>query len=263
MNRRYFRKGNRYQNGLSLGTAGFVVGIGAIVIFILVLLRIFVPSVLGMISRPFWSIGEVFSSIVHTTASTDSKASLVKARDQLTADTTSLTAQNAALQAKVTDLTALLGTRTETVKGVVASVLARPPIAPYDVLIIDQGTNAGVRIGAEVQGAGGTPIGTVGETDARQSRVTLYSTHGIETDGWVGQGRIPVTLTGAGAGAFTATVPKEAGIHVGDGVYFAGAGAFPIGTIVSVEADPSSPSVDLDVHPYTNPFSLTWVTVSR
>jgi hypothetical protein len=33
--------------------------------------------------------------------------------------------------------------------------------------------------------------------------------------------------------------------------------------VVTIETDPSSPSVVLDVHPYSNPFSLTWVTVAR
>jgi cell shape-determining protein MreC len=263
MNRRYSHRLSRYQNGLSFGIAGMAAGVVAIILLVLLVLRLFLPGVLSMISRPFWNVGGSLTSALHGTATTESKASLIKTRDTLTGENTALTVENAALKAKVTDLTALLGTRTETTKGVVASVVARPPVAPYDVLIIDQGSNDGVHLGAAVQGAGGTPVGTVGETDTHQSRVTLYSTRGIQTNGWVGETRIPVTLTGAGAGAFVTTVPKDTGIHVGDGVYLASAGAFPIVTVVTIETDPSSPSVVLDVHPYSNPFSLTWVTVAR
>ncbi|MDB4992214.1 MAG: Rod shape-determining protein MreC [Parcubacteria group bacterium] len=239
------------------------VGVITGIILLLLILRFFVPSVLSVISRPFWGVGSALTSFVHVHSPAESKASLVQARDQLSADNAALTAQNAGLSAKVADLTALLGNRVEPAKGIVANVIARPPVAPYDVLIIDQGTNAGVRIGAQAQGAGGTPIGTVGETDAGQSRITLYSTHGIKTNGWVGSTRIPLTLTGAGAGAFIATVPKAAGVQVGDGVYLAGNGALPVGTVTNIETDPSSPTVDLDMHPYTNPFSLTWVTISK
>ncbi len=248
---------------MSTGIAGITAGVLTLTILIILLLRLFVPSVLGFISKPFWSVGEALTNMVHGTATTDSKVSLVLTRDQLTQENAALRAENTALLAKTADLTKLLGGRTEPEKGVVANVLARPPVAPYDVLIIDQGTNAGVQIGAQARGTGGTPIGTVGQADSNQSRITLYSTHGIQSNAWVGDTRIPITLTGAGAGAFTASLPKEAGIKVGDGVYLAGNGAFPVGTVAHIEADPSSASTELDVRPYTNPFSSTWVTIAR
>jgi cell shape-determining protein MreC len=197
------------------------------------------------------------------TAIAESKASLRADRDRLTSENGTLAAQNASLASQVADLTALLGTRTEPAKGILARVLARPPVAPYDVIIVDQGTTAGVSVGAIAQGPGGTPIGTVGEADESQSRIALFSTSGLTHDGWVGASHIPVTVTGAGAGAFRAEVPKQAGVVAGDTVFLAAAGALPIGTVVQIETDPSSPSVDLDVRPYVNPFSLTWVTVSR
>jgi cell shape-determining protein MreC len=233
------------------------------VIVIGIALRLVAPSVLSSVASPLWHAGSALTALVHRASSTDSKQSLIADRDRLVSENNALSAKNAALAAQVTDLTRLLGTRTAPEKGIVASVLARPPVAPYDVLILDQGTDAGVAVGSMVMGQGGTPIGTVGEADEDQSRVALFSTSGLKHDGWVGESRLPVTVTGAGAGAFRAAVPKEAGIAVGDAVYLAGFGAFPIGTVISIEQDPSSPSSDLDVRPYANPFSLTWVTVAR
>lgn len=210
-----------------------------------------------------WRAGSALTSAVAVHVPSESRAALRAARDELEAQNAALTAQNAVLAAQVSDLTNLLGMRTEPEKGTVAGVVARPPVAPYDVLIVDQGTAAGVQEGALVSGPGGTPVGTIGTVGERQSRVTLYSTRGIKTAGWAGENRIPVTLIGAGAGAFTASVPREAGVQVGDGVYVAAGGAYPVGTVVNVESDPSSPSVSLVVRPYTNPFSLTWVTIAH
>lgn len=242
---------------------GFAAAILAAIVLMLIVVRLATPGLWYRITTPIWRVGAALGIQVSGSVTTESKESLRAERDANAEKVAALTAQNAALSAQLTDLRKLLGTRTTPAPGIVAGVLARPPVAPYDVLIIDQGTTAGVTLGALVTGNGGTPIGTVGQTDAMQSRVTLYSTRGIQTSGWVGESRIPVTLTGEGAGAFSASVPKAAGVQAGDGVYLANAGAFPVGTVSKIEIDPSSPTVSLDVHPYTNPFSLTWVVVER
>jgi len=172
-----------------------------------------------------------------------------------------LTQENRTLAAQAHDLQALLGGRTQPAPGILASVLVRPPVAPYDVLIVDQGSDAQVALGATAFGPGGTPIGTVASVSKNSARITLYSNPGLQTDAWVGDSRVPVELIGAGSGGYTATLPKTAGVTAGQGVYVAGAGALPIGTIAKVNDDPSSPNVTLLFHPYLNPFSLTWVTI--
>ncbi len=119
-----------------------------------------------------------------------------------------------------------------------------------------------IALGATAYGPGGTPIGTVGSVTNTSARITLYSNPGLETAAWVGDTRIPITLVGAGSGGFTATLPKTAGVTAGQGVYVAGAGAIPVGVVAKVNDDPSSPNVVLQIRPYLNPFSLTWVTIS-
>lgn len=260
---RPFSPRHRYSNGLVPGSGSFTGAIVVFVIVVLVAIRLALPTLWHSATASLWHVGQSISSHLSGVGTTESRAALKSERDTYAAQVAVLSSQNAALEAKVSDLTNVLGTRTSPVPGIVASVRARPPVAPYDVLIIDQGTNAGVTIGALVTGNGGTPIGTIGQADAMESRVTLFSTHGIQTPGWAGNARIPVTLTGAGAGAFTASVPKAAGVQAGDGVYIANSGAYPVGTVVKIESDPSSPTVGLDVRPYANPFSLAWVTVAR
>lgn len=260
---RPFSPRRRYSNGFVPGSGSFTGAVVILVIVILMAIRLALPGVWHSITVPLWKAGQSLSSHLPGGGTVESRATLKKERDTYAAQVAALSNQNAALSAKVSGLTKLLGTRTEPAPGIVASVLARPPVAPYDVLIIDQGVEDGVALGALVTGNGGTPIGTIGQADATQSRVTLFSTHGIQTAGWAGDSRIPVTLTGAGAGAFTASVPKAAGVKEGDGVYIASSGAYPVGTVVKIEVDPSSPTVSLDVRPYANPFSLDWVTVAK
>jgi len=260
MNRQYSRS-HRFQNGYVPGRGSATGGIVVLIIVVLIVIRLIAPTVWHTMTTPLWRVGHVVS--IRLGGVGESKMTLSSERDTYAAQVAALANQNAALTAKVTDLTKLLGTRTQPDPGIVAAVLARPPVAPYDVLIIDQGTSAGVTLGALVTGEGGTPIGTIGQTDASQSRVTLFSTRGIQSPGWVGASHIPVTFTGAGAGAFTVSVPKIAGVQVGDGAYLASGGAYPVGTVIKIEVDPSSPNVSLDVRPYANPFSLAWVTVSK
>jgi cell shape-determining protein MreC len=239
------------------GAAAALIGL---VVLIVIAVRLVAPSVLARISTPLWNIG---SHLTASVGSVTSPAQPVADTEKLSAQNAALTEENAALTAKVADLTALLGTRAEPENAILASVIARPPVAPYDVLIIDQGTNASVALGALALGPGGTPIGTVGVVNNRESRIALFSTKGLETSAWVGSTRLPLTLVGAGAGTFTASVPRTAPVVPGDGVYVAAAGAVPIGTVVSIDSEPSSPTVDLRIRPYTNPFSITWVTVAR
>lgn len=260
MNRLFSRRA-RYRNGMLQSRGSMAAAVLAFLILILTIIRLVAPGFWYGMTAPIWRVGASLTTFVGGNVTTESKVALIAERDANAEKIAALTNENAMLAARAADLTKLLGTRVAPAPGIVAAVRARPPVAPYDVLIIDQGTADGIVLGSLVTGNGGTPIGTIGQADATQSRVTLFSTHGIQSAGWVGESRIPLTLTGAGAGAFTASVPKAAGVQVGDGVYLANTGAFPIGTVVTIEVDPSSPTVNLDVHPYSNPFSLTWVTV--
>jgi cell shape-determining protein MreC len=144
---------------------------------------------------------------------------------------------------------------------VLAGVMTRPPVSPYDVLIVDQGMGAGIAVGNHAFGPGGVPVGIVTSADARSARVTHYTHTGNVTEGWAGAVRVPMKLLGTGAGGLDAEIPGNAGVAVGDQVFVPGPGALPIGTVVEVVSDPSSPSVVLRIRPLVNPFSLTWVTV--
>jgi cell shape-determining protein MreC len=241
--------------------------LGGVVLFLIVIflvgIRFLFPGFFITLASPLWRLGTYLSTETRYGAAVfQNPAALMKERDTAITNEIVLENENQILAAKVAGLTQLLGTRVEAAPGIVAGVLARPPVAPYDILIVDQGTAAGVEPQALVYGPGGIPIGTVTFVTQYSARITLYSSSGISTPVLVGQTHMPLVLTGAGAGAFDASAPRESGILVGDNVYAGGPGALPIGTISSIDSDPASPTEVLHVHPFTQPFSLTWVTIS-
>lgn len=238
----------------------------ALGLFVLVLifgmLRMFLPSALVALGTPLWATGSALSAGVgNVSGFFANKPSLLEERDRLLSENAALYAKSATLEAQVADLTRLLGDRTEAGSGVLAGVLARPPVSPYDTLIVDQGERADVSVGMRAEGPGGMPLGTVESVSGGSARIILYSAPGKETESWIGEARIPVTLVGESAGAMSAVVAREAGIVPGDLVYVAGSGARPVGTVLSVANDPSLPRSRVDIRPLANPFSITWVTL--
>lgn len=232
------------------------------VLLLLLLLRLIAPGAFTSLATPFWHMGSSFTGTVGNTVSLDTRASLQNDRDRLMRENDALKQQNATLAARATDLERLLGGRAETPGGILAGVLARPPVSPYDLLVINRGSSAGIIPGATAFGPGGVPLGTVADVERNSARVSLYSTTGRVVDAWAGANRIPVQLTGTGAGGYDAEVPGTAGILVGDLIYVPGPGALPIGTVIEVVTNPSSPSVVLRIRSMVNPLSLTWITVA-
>ena len=236
-------------------SAGLAVGVLVLLIFIGVILRVFFPGALSFVSAPFWHAGNF---AVSTLPNFESADTLRTERDQLLVEARTLRTENEILKARLTD--AGIGGATPYEEGIFAGVLARPPLSPYDTLILGAGTDKGVRVGALVL-AEGAPIGLVEEAGSTHSRVLLFSATGKANEGWVGEERLPLTITGEGAGAFSAEIPRELPVSVGDMLYLPGPGALPIGTVREIENHPSSPSAKLRIAPLVNPFALTGVRI--
>lgn len=239
------------------------VALGLLTVVLIVLaLRFLAPGALVALGTPVWTAGNALTAGAGGVgAFFADRDAVVRERDALRRESAALYVRAVNAEARTHDLERLLGDRVESSGGTVAGVLARPPVSPYDVLILDQGTNAGVVVGARVYGPGGMPLGVIEEASAGSSRALLHSTPAKETESWIGEDRIPVTLVGEGSGAMSAIVARDAGIEPGDFVYAAGPGARAVGTVISVENDPSLPRSHVDIRPLANPFSFTWVTV--
>ncbi len=224
---------------------------GVFVVGALLLARVVFPSFFFSVTAPLFAFG---NAVVSSGRS---------AEDARASADTALMNENAQLQERINDLTRLLGTSALSRTGIVAGVIARPPLAPYDTLLIGAGTQHGVSPGMLVSGEGGVPLGSIETTTGAPAQVSLFSTAGRSTEGWVGDQRLPVTLVGEGSGAFMAEVPRDAVISVGDFIYLPGPGARSAGRVERVDLDPSSSSATLRIAPLVNIFSLTLVLVEQ
>ncbi|MBP9816923.1 MAG: hypothetical protein KBD05_02745 [Candidatus Pacebacteria bacterium] len=235
---------------------GFIV---LAIVLVLGVLRLVFPGVLTAIATPLWGVGASFSQGVGDfTSSFGNARALTEERDRLIEEKAAMSLELATLRAEIADLGNVVGEGNE---EMLVGVLAGPPVAPYDVLILAAGATDGVRTGLFVYGYHGVPIGTIREVGETSSRAVLFSEAGRENRGWAGENRIPVVLTGTGAGTFSMTASKDSGLAVGDVVYLPGPGAIPVGLIRKVETDPSSPDARVQIFPYANPFSLPYVRV--
>lgn len=252
---RYSRTRNAFLSG-SVWPVGLA--LTALVVVFLVL-RVFAPQVLVYVASPLWKAGSALSGAAgYATVPFANVVSLQEERDALLRENEALRIENAALTAAQSDRA-----RVEAEGRAVAGVLVRPPVSPYDVLVVDTGAGNGIAVGALAYGPGGTPVGIVESVTVESARVALYSSPGRSTEGWVGEARLPITLTGKGSGAFQAFLSREAAVAVGDAVYLPGPGALPVGSVVRIESDPSSPRATIHIHPMVSPFSLTWVSIAR
>lgn len=241
-----------------LSPASFSWGACALVFAVLALFfRLVAPNLFWHIVTPAFRSAEYLTARSHDAfASFSDAAALTAKNEELMKENAALSAENQALLLKATNVGHL---SVRDASGIIAGVIARPPTSPYDTLIIAVGSRGGAALGQEAFGAGGVPVGIVSEVLADFSRVTLFSSPHVIVDAWVGRDSIPLTLFGAGGGAWRASAARTAGIAEGDNVSIPGPGALPIGSVARIDSDPSSPSVTLQILPTTNPFSITWV----
>lgn len=240
-------------------------GIALACVLAAVLLRIFFPGFFLTLSMPFVRVGNALSEETHSLLAGFSNASvLAAANESLTNENNALAAENRTLTDRVGTLSALLGDAgagKQQGLGVIAGVVARPPVSPYDTLVVAKGTTDGIQLGMEAYGDGGVPIGTVTSVTSDFARITLFSAPGVSLLSWVGTQHLPLLIAGAGAGAFSATAPRATAVAVGDVVYAPGPGALPIGVVKRLGGDAAAPTVTLSIAPTANPFTLTSVVV--
>ena len=231
-----------------------------IIVILLVAIRFLAPNTFWSAVAPAYRGADALGAASHSFfAGFVDASALALENDQLRTDNLALAGQNQALLQEISDLKALGAVLEKAPSGVVAGVVARPPESPYDTLVLEGGTAQGIAAGQEAYGPGGVPIGIVSSVLADFSRVTLFSTPGASSLGRIGASSTPITIMGEGAGALAATASRAANIREGDNVFGPGPAAPPIGTVMRVESDPSSPAVTILIQAAVNPSSITWV----
>lgn len=236
-------------------------GAGALLFSLLALgLRLVAPNAFWQILTPVFQVSDAVAGAHRSFFSSfGTAARLAEMNERLMGENTALSIQNRTLAQQLADQESLGGGSAMMLPGIVAGVIARPPTSPYDTLVLGKGSESGVTLGMEAFGPGGVPIGVISSVLKDFSQVTLFSTPGVATAGWVGQHSLPLTLVGAGGGAFRASMPRAANVAVGDVVSVPGPGRLSLGSVVRVDSDSLSPAVTLRIVSASNPFSITMV----
>lgn len=137
------------------------------------------------------------------------------------ASTTAALADRDALYKEVADLRARLGRDDVGGPRILAAILQGPPFSAYDTLVIDAGSDQGVRAGQLVSAGGSAIIGHVTEAYPTAARVELYSAPGQSYQALL-NGVTPVAVEGQGGGSLSAQVPAGTPVKPGDSVAFPG-----------------------------------------
>jgi cell shape-determining protein MreC len=148
-------------------------------------------------------------------------------------------------------------------ESILAVVLKHPPAVAYDSLIIDAGEAEGVVEGHIVSIFGGDPVGFVETVSTHSSRVKLYSTPGYELDVLIGEKKLPVGAIGVGGGNYTAKVPHDLEVAVGDAVVLPSIVPSILGIVETIVVDPSRSFKILYFKSPVAISALTWVEILK
>lgn len=144
---------------------------------------------------------------------------------------------------------------------IAAGVIGRPTRMPYDVLIIDKGSEDSIREGAPVFVGHDQVIGFVAKVFTDSSIVTLASTPGFESTVYVFGPNIYTTGVGEGGGTIRVGVPQGIELSEGDLVVLPSIYSGIYGRIGAVESVPTQPEQYGYVSNDVAIQSIRWVSV--
>ncbi|MCX6755421.1 MAG: rod shape-determining protein MreC [Candidatus Nomurabacteria bacterium] len=132
----------------------------------------------------------------------------------------------------------ILGRKAENMKVVLVGILEKPNRSLYDTLVIDAGSNQGVKIADRVFAIGNIPIGRVAEVYLNSSNVILFSNPEEKTDVVLSGKDGFLQAVGRGGGNFEIILPKDLVIAVGAEVDLPGITPYILGTVATLVSDP-------------------------
>ena len=122
-----------------------------------------------------------------------------------------------------------------------ATVIGRPNLIPYDVLIIDKGSEDGIQPNAPVYSSSRTVIGIVERVSKNTSVVQLTTSPAFKSTVYVYGPNIYTTAVGVGGGVLRVGVPQGVNLEIGNLVVLPSLEAGLFGEISVIESLPADP----------------------
>ncbi len=241
-----------------------------IVVLVLLALRFFAPAfstrAIYAILSPFMRSGLVIRDTSKLSEGVlKSKQTLIDENNQLRtelADAERKYELSGNLQAENDELRKLLDL-TKNKSSVAALVLSKPPLSPYDSLVIEFGAGKSVSVGERVYADGNIILGEITEVDGTAATVKLYSTASTEIIATIERNNISQKAVGAGGGNFIIKAPKEVDVVNGDVLIIPGLDKKILGIVRQIDTQPTDSFQNVLVKSPVNIFQLKWVTIEQ
>jgi rod shape-determining protein MreC len=120
-----------------------------------------------------------------------------------------------------------------------AAILSKPNKSVYDTLIIDLGTEQGVKTGDLVFALGDVPIGHISEAYINSSKVVLFSAPSEKTQVVIKNKFLE--LVGRGGGNFEMILPRDFKLETGNQALLPGINDYVVAEAVTIISDPRNP----------------------
>ena len=124
---------------------------------------------------------------------------------------------------------------------ILGSIISRPPKSPYDMIIVDAGSNVGVAQGMKVIAYSNTLIGYITEVFPKTSKIKLLSFPGEEIGLMMESAKISAIGFGLGGGNIEIKIPSSVVVNIGDKIITDGAFHYLLGVADKVESDLVNP----------------------
>lgn len=161
------------------------------------------------------------------------------------------------------ELKKIMGRIAEVDNFILGNILTKPNHSPYDTIIIDIGSESGIKEGNQVYANGNIPIGNISKVYDKTSLVTLYTNPGQKTEGFIDGTNASVELIGRGGGNFEMIIPVELQAEKGTIVYLPSSTSQVIALVDEVISKPSDPFKKVILSSPVNVQNLKWVEVRK
>ena len=131
--------------------------------------------------------------------------------------------------------------RPEKKSYILGSIISRPPQSPYDTIVVDAGSDNGVKQGMRAVAYGSVLIGRAVEVFSNTSKIKLVSYPGEETNLIMENAKISAIGLGLGGGNIEVKIPSSVKINSGDKINTEGTFYYLLGTADKIEADALNP----------------------
>jgi cell shape-determining protein MreC len=120
-------------------------------------------------------------------------------------------------------------------------IVSRPPQTPYDMFIIDAGSENGVKEGMQVSGFGRVLLGYVADVFPKMSKVKLISSLGEETNVLLEFSGISAIAAGRGGENFEIMLPRAVKVEIGEKILALGRQLMLVGIVEKIEHQSADP----------------------